>query len=143
MTGITKETITEMRAARANGASYEEIHAKFKVGYASISKYLKDLGYNGAAASGVWREAEEYGLRLFKNNGFEHVLDLNRISPSGFFDILAIKKGEVWLIDVTINESKDLASKALNMVPGCRCFVLYVNYDMKSHKLAELKEVLL
>ena len=73
--------------------------------------------------------------------GFKHVLNLNKIcGTSPYWDYLAVKNNESWLIDVTINTSKCVVEKSQRMVDDFRSAILLKERKTKiKWKLIEIK----
>ncbi|MDP1614491.1 MAG: hypothetical protein Q8L68_01700 [Methylococcales bacterium] len=138
---ITQKLLTEMIEARKNGATYVDIEARFNVSRWTTIHYLKGIDVEKGVAEPLWKEAEEKAKNVLAERGFVDIVDLNAICPTGFFDILATKNKEKWLIDVTINEEKDLATKSIRVLPEYRCAILYMTHDLKNYRLVELKEI--
>lgn len=138
---VTKELLNEMIEARKKGATYTEIEARFNVSRWVTIHYLKGTETEKSVADSLWKKAEEQAKGILSERGFTEIVNLNLICPTGYFDILATKDGEKWLIDVTINEAKDLATKSIRVIPEYRCAILYLSHDLNSHRLMELKEV--
>lgn len=138
---ISTETIEKMKQDRRAGATYKQIEQRYNVSRWATITYLRGIELNKSFAETLWKKAEQVSKEYLEKKGFAHILDLNQISPQSFFDIYAEKGKDKWLIDVTINESKDLVAKTLRMVKGFRCAILYVNHELDNFKFVELKEV--
>ena len=141
MVKIREETLKQMIADRKLGATYEQIEQRYNVSRWASIKYLKDIKIEQGIADTLWKEAETKAGQYLQDNDFTHILNLNEITPQSHFDYYAEKGKDRWLIDVTLNEHKDLVKKSLRMVDGFRCGILYVNYKLTEFKLLELKEV--
>lgn len=138
---ITQKILDEMIEARKRGATFADIEAQFKVGRWTTTHYLKGMKTEESIAEPLWKKAEKKAKEILSENGFTDIIDLNVICPTGYFDILATKKSEKWLFDVTINEAKDLATKSMRIIPEYRCAILYISHDLNDYRLMELKEV--
>lgn len=138
---VTEELLSEMIDARKSGSTLPEIESRFGVSRWTTLHYLKDVVIEKGVAEALWRKAEKKAIEILVKKGFIDIIDLNVICPTGFFDILATKDGSKWLIDVTINESKDLATKSIRVIPQYRCAVLYMSHNMEDYRLVELKEI--
>jgi hypothetical protein len=138
---VTQDLLDKMVAARKKGATYQEIEAMFNVSRWTTLHYLKGIEQEVTVAEELWKQAEEKAELFLSKRGFTDIINLNLICPTGYFDILATKVNHKWLIDVTINESKDLASKSMRVIPNYRCGVLYISHNLETHRLVELKEV--
>lgn len=140
---ITQEKLDEMIEARKKGATYVEIEARFNVSRWVTIHYLKDIQQEITIAEELWKQAERKAEVFLSEKGYVDIINLNAICPTGYFDILASKDNQKWLIDVTINESKDLANKSMRVIPHYRCAILYISHNLESYRLVELKEILL
>lgn len=116
---------------RKRGATYSEIMSELNVSKWACMQYLKDIKYDRSAIEIAWRKAEEEAAQVLKDNGFSHIVDLNKICPSPYWDYYAEKDGKKCLIDVTINQSKNLVKKALYSVDGYKHIVLLKNGGWK------------
>jgi len=122
--GLSEGKIEKMREMRRGGASYREIARKLDVSRWSCQRYLKEIKMDESWIAQKWKEAQEEAGRLLEEKGYENILDLNEISPSSHWDYYCTKNNEKWLIDVTINHSKNLVNKALRRVEGFEHAVL-------------------
>ncbi len=138
---VTPELLKKMKHDRTQGATYVQIEQKYNVSRWVTIHYLKSIQVQQSVVDNLWKEAERKGEEYLKKNSFNHILNLNKISPQSHFDYYAEKDKDKWLIDVTINESKDLVAKSLKLVESFRCAILYVDHSLKNFKLVELKEV--
>lgn len=138
---VTQKMLDEMIDARKKGATYSEIEARFNVGRWTTLHYLKGIEPEITVADALWKQAESKAEIILSDRGFTDIVNLNVICPTGYFDILATKDNKKWLIDVTINEAKDLANKSIRVIPAYRCAVLYISHDLEKHRLVELQEV--
>jgi hypothetical protein len=136
---VTQELIGKLKADRMSGMTYREIEAKHGIGRWTTLHYLKGIAPTQIATTQIWKTAEKKASEYLVKNGFDHLIDLNLISPQSYFDLYAEKDGAKWLIDVTINENKDLVSKSMRLVPGFKCAILYISHDLKIFVLVELK----
>lgn len=102
---------------------------------------LKKIETQQNIVDALWKQAEKKAPEFLKENKFTHIIDLNKISPQSHFDYYAEKEKDKWLIDVTINKSKDLIEKRLRLVDGYRCAILYIDNTLQKVRLVELKEV--
>ncbi len=138
---LTQEKLDEMIDARKKGATYSEIEARFNISRWTTTHYLKEVEPEITVATTLWKQAEAKAEIFLSKRGFTDIINLNAICPTGYFDILATKDKEKWLIDVTINEAKDLAAKSIRVIPDYRCAILYISHNLETHRLVELKEV--
>lgn len=138
---VTQELLDQMIKARKNGATFAEIEVQFNVSRWTTTHYLQGMKTEEGIAEPLWKKAEKKAKEVLLENGFTDIIDLNVICPTGYFDILATKNNEKWLLDVTINEAKDLAAKSMRIIPEYRCAILYMSHDLNSYRLMELKEV--
>lgn len=138
---ITEELLEQMKQARLSGATYKQIEERYNVSRWVTTHYLKNVQVQENVSETLWRKAEIMGEQYLRDRGFSHIVDLNKISPQSFFDFYAERAEEKWLVDVTINESKDLVAKSLKLVAGFRCAILYVSHSLKEFRLVELREI--
>jgi len=136
---VTKELLEKMKADRQAGLTYKEIEEKHDVGRWTTLHYLKGIEPQKTLTSELWKDAEKKAVDYLTKQGFHHIINLNEISPQSYFDYYAEKDNDKWLIDATINESKDLVAKSMRLVKGFRCAILYVSHDLHKFTLAELK----
>lgn len=138
---ITREIVEQMKQARLRGATYKEIEQRFNVSRWASIHYLKNVAIDSSYATEQWKKAEKHAVNWLIDNGFDDIVDLNSISPNSYFDIMAKKGKERWVIDVTINEAKDLAAKSLRIIKNYHCAILYFDAELKHGRLVELVEV--
>jgi hypothetical protein len=139
---ITPEIFEKMKKSRLEGATLRQIEQQYNVSRWTTIKYLKDVKSKESLSNNIWKQAEKKAVDVLKKYGFTDFLDLNEINPTSYFDIYCKdKNNNKWLIDVTINESKDLVAKSMRLVFGFRCAILYFSHDLKIHKFMELKEI--
>jgi len=138
---VTEELLVKMKADRLSGATYKDIEKRYGVSRWVTIHYLRNVKIDEGVSETLWRKAELKGQRFLEERGFSHILDLNDISPQSYFDFYAEKGNDRWLVDVAINESKDVVAKSLKLVAGFRCASLYVGHDLKIFRMVELKEV--
>lgn len=139
---VNNEMLGKMKQARIEGKTYKEIESEFGVSRWTTLNYLKNIKRDVSVSENLWKEAEEKSKKFLIDNEFSDIINLNKISPQSHFDLLCEKDGEHWLVDVTINESKDLATKSLRLIDEFRCAILYVSHDLKEFKLVELKKII-
>ncbi len=128
---ITEEILNKMIEMRKRGAIYSEIMSELSVSKWACMQYLKDIKYDRSAIEIAWRKAEKEAAQVLKDNRFSHIVDLNKICPSPYCDYYAEKDGKKYLIDVTINQSKNLVRKASYSVDGYKHIVLLKNGGWK------------
>lgn len=138
---VTKEILEQMKSDRFAGLTYSQIEQKYNVGRWVTIHYLKGIELQEGVAVELWKQAETIAIDLLTKKGFHHFINLNEICPTCYFDIYAEKEKDRWLIDVTINESKDIVAKSMRLVEGYRCAILYVDKGLKESMLVELKKV--
>lgn len=138
---VTKEILSKMVVLRKAGATYKVIEAEFGISRATCIHYLRNLKIDESVAIAIWKQAEQKAKDVLTEKGFIGIVNLNEISPNGYFDILAEKDNQKWLFDVTINESKDLAAKSARLLKGYRCGILYFSHDLNEHRIVELVEI--
>lgn len=122
--GLSKEKVEKMKEMRRRGSSYRKITEKLNVSKWACQKYLIDIEVDKSWIEEKWKAAQDEAGRLLEEKGYENILDLNKISPSSHWDYYCTKNDERWLIDVTINSSKNLVDKALRRLEGFEHAVL-------------------
>lgn len=123
---ITKDVLEKMIAMRKSGASYPKIREAFGISQWTCVHYLKDVDVGGKSQNEEeWLTVEREAAIILKERGFTHILDLNAVSNSPYWDYYAERDGERWLIDVTINSNKNVAGKVLRMLDKFKGAVLY------------------
>jgi len=138
MVRITEEILEKMREMRRAGATYDEIQKALNISKWACINYLRGIKTTKSAVEKAWRKAENEAFEYLTSKGFEELHDLNKICPSPYWDILGKKKGECWLIDVTISEGKRIGAKIPYFVDGYVHAVLYRNINDKKWKLVKL-----
>lgn len=88
--------------------------------------YLKDIKPDVSFIEKEWEKAEKEAEKILKKNGFVRLINLNKISPSSYWDYYAEKNGK-WLIDITISQQKDILSKVYHTVEGYKHAILLKN----------------
>ena len=137
MKKITEKIRNEMVELREKGASYRDIMKEVGVSKWSCINYLRDVKVDRSWIEKEWRKAEKDAEYKLKEMGFTHIVNLNDISPSPYWDYYCEKNNKKWLIDVTINQHKNLVDKALREVKGYEMAVLLKKDD--GWKLLEIK----
>ena len=138
MVKITDEILKKMREMRKAGATYREIQNALGISRWACIRYLKDIKVDRSAVEKAWKEAEKKAIEYLWKKGFDEIHNLNEICPSPYWDILAKKDGEWWLIDVTISEGKKLGAKIPYFVDKYRHAILYRYLDRGEWKLVSL-----
>lgn len=138
MVKITSEILEKMKEMRRQGATYREIEDVLNVSRWACITYLKDVKPEEPAIIKEWKKAEEDAFSYLKEKGFTDLHNLNTISPSPYWDILARKNEEWWLIDVTISEGKKLGAKIPRLIDGYIHAILYRNIENNTWKLVKL-----
>ena len=113
-----------MEEMRREGAAYSEIIAKLGVSKWACIRYLKDIEIERSMVEEEWREVEIEAAQVLEKHGFKRIIDLNKLCPSAYWDYIAEKDAEKWLIDVTINSRKDVGQKIARMVEGYNAAIL-------------------
>ena len=134
---ITENVLNRMVELRKKGCTYAEIMEETKVSKWSCIQYLRDIKIDKSAIEIAWRKAEKEAVQILKDNGFSHIINLNEISPSPYWDYYGEKDNKKFLIDVTINQGKNLITKALQRIKGYNHIVL-LKKD-KDWKFIEIK----
>ena len=83
-----------------------------------------------------WEKAQAEGRKVLENLGFSHILNLNTICPSPYWDYYGEKDSRQWLFDVTIDKRKSIVDKALRTVKNFKHAILLKTE--KKWKLIEL-----
>jgi len=122
--GLSKEKVEKMKEMRKEGASYREIESALDVSRWSCQKYLQDIEVDESYIEKKWKEAQNQAREVLQERDFENILDLNKITSDAHWDYYCTKKGKRWLIDVTINQEKNLVDKALRRVEGFKHGIL-------------------
>lgn len=138
---VTPELLEQMKELRKTGATYKQIQEKCNVGHWTTIHYLKNIKIDQSVSELLWKKAETKAEDYLKANDFENILNLNNICPQCYFDYYATRENVRWLIDVTINENKDLVQKSIRGISGFRCAILYVSHDLKEYNMMELLPV--
>jgi len=120
----TKKLYNEMVKMREYGATYSEIMETLHVSKWQCLHYLRDVKIDKHFVQKEWEKAEQEGNQVLINSGYLHIVNLNNISPSPYWDYYAEKDNEKWLIDVTINKRKNIVAKILHCVDGYRHAIL-------------------
>lgn len=126
---ISPEILKEMRKLRKKGLSYNEIINQIGVSKWACIQYLRDIKVNQSAIEIAWKTAEKAANEVLKQKGFTHVLNLNDICSSPYWDYYGFKDNKRFLIDVTINQGKNLVAKSLQKITGFNHIVLLKKGD--------------
>ena len=121
---ITSEINKKMIAMREEGASYNQIVSALGVSKWACRQYLGDVIVDPSWVEEAWKKAEEEAATLLIEHGFTDLLNLNLICPQATWDYYAKKDNNWWLIDVTVNNSKDIGRKITQMIDGIRAAIL-------------------
>lgn len=121
---ITQAVLDRMIILRKQGYSYKQIREETSVSEWACINYLRNIKMEKGISEIMWKKAEEEAAQILENNGFSHIVNLNELCPSPHWDYYAEKDNEKFLIDVTINQSKNLIDKALRRVEGYNHVVL-------------------
>jgi len=116
MTKITQELYNKMVNLRKRGATYNEIIKTLNISKWACINYLKRIKPDKSFIEKEWEKAEREAEKVLKKNGFSHLVNLNKISPSSYWDYYAERNQKKWLIDVTVNKQKDILSKVYHTV---------------------------
>jgi hypothetical protein len=122
MVKITQEILERMREMRKSGSTYPEICDTLGVTKERCIAYLKNIKPDPssiAASTKEWSDAEKQAKGILSRMRFKTIHNLNNLcSFPPCWDYLCEKNGEWWLIDVTINCQKSVASKRSVMAKG-------------------------
>ena len=140
MKKISEETLARMRELRKAGYSYTYIERALGISRWSSIQYLRDLEPEGekSAITTEWKNAEYEAKAYLSKRGFQDIHDLNTISPSPFWDILARRENMWWLIDVTVSATKSVGAKIRYTVDGYVHAILYRDMNTKNWTLMRL-----
>lgn len=140
---VTTEVRDKMVNMRKKGATYKEIMIEMGVSKWMCITYLRDIEIDRSWIELEWQKAEREAEAKLREMHFIHILNLNDICPSAYWDYYCeltnppYKTNERWLIDVTINQHKNLVDKALRRVEGYNHAILLKIED--EWKLMEIK----
>jgi len=123
---------------RKRGYTYSEIQKALGVSKWACLRYLKDVKVEESAVEEEWKIAEKEAMEFLKKNGFTDIHYLNKICPSPYWDILARKGDEWWLIDVTVSARKEIGAKIPAFVEGYVHAILYKNIHTNEWKLVRM-----
>ncbi|MFQ5553422.1 MAG: hypothetical protein ACE5EW_06860 [Thermoplasmata archaeon] len=127
-----------MKALRRAGKSYVEIGRAVGVAKSTAIHYLRDLRVEDGAMVEEWKKAEREAVGFLRRNGFSEVHDLNAISPSPYWDLLAKRESDWWLVDVTVSATKQIGGKIPSTVEGYTHAILYKNMHTSEWKLVRI-----
>jgi hypothetical protein len=138
---ITKQKAKEIIADRKLGFSYKQLSEKHNVSKWWCIQHLKLVKPQKSWLEEKWKNAEKEAGEILKSKGFTHIINLNEICASPYWDYYAEKDDERWLFDVTINQNKNLIEKGLHAIKGYSSAVLLKdNNDWKIMKII-IKEI--
>lgn len=126
---ITSEINKKMIVMRKEGASYTQITNVLGVSKWACRQYLSDIIVDSSWIEKAWKKAETDAVALLAKHGFSDILNLNLICPQASWDYYAVFDNERWLIDVTINNHKDVVRKANQMINGFKSAILLKKGD--------------
>ena len=129
MSKTTEKLYNEMVRMRKGGATYSEIQETLKVSKWQCMNYLKSVKVDKHFVQKEWEKAEEEANKVLIKTGYSHIVNLNNICPSPYWDYYAEKNKEKWLIDVTINVRKNIVDKILHTVKGYEHAILLKQDD--------------
>lgn len=129
MAKLSQEVYNQMVELRKRGATYPEIMQTLGVSKWQCIHYLKDVKVDKHFAQREWEKAQAEGKEVLRNMGFEHIVDLNKICPSPYWDYYAESSGQPWLIDVTVDLKKDVVGKVRYSVKGYNHAILLKQSD--------------
>jgi len=122
---VTEELFHKMVNLRRAGATYPEIMQTLGVSKWMCMHYLKGIKIDKHFVQKEWEKAEREGKDILEDLGFSHILNLNEICPSPYWDYYAERNKERWLVDVTIDKRKDMVAKIMHTVKGFRHSILF------------------
>jgi len=135
---INQETLNKMCELRKQGLTYKEIMDSLGVSKWACVNYLKDVEVEASAIEAEWRKAEKEAAEFLQRMGFTDIHDLNAICPSPYWDVLARRDGQWWLIDVTVSPRKQIGGKVPFTVEGYMHAILYKNVNTGDWKLVRI-----
>lgn len=124
---LSEKTVAEMVKLRKQGFSFNEIKEKMNVSKWACQKYLRDIPIEEAVSTQQWKQAEEEAPAILDKNGFTTIINLNQLCNAPYWDFYCQKEGCKWLIDITINSTKNLSDKIFRMLDGFKHGILYKN----------------
>jgi hypothetical protein len=135
---IDKAILDQMAALRKAGATYEEIESKLGVSRWACIKYLKGIDTPKSAITEEWVKAELEAIEYLRARGFTQIHNLNHICSMPYWDLLAKKGNDFWLIDVTVSPTKQISGKVPYSVNGYINAILYKNINTNEWKLVRI-----
>ena len=126
---ITEDTLKSMKSLRKKGYTYRQICEEVGVSNWACIQYLRNIEIDKSAIELSWKKAEEEAKIVLTRKGFNHIVNLNDICPSPYWDYYAEKEDKKYLIDVTINQNKNLVDKALRTIDGYNHLILLKQED--------------
>ena len=127
-----------MKTLRLAGESYVEIGRGVGVSKTTVIHYLRDLRIEEGVIAEEWRKAEKEAFGFLRRNGFSDIHNLNEFSPSAYWDLLARRESEWWLVDVTVSATKQIGGKIPSTVEGYIHAILYKNMHTSEWKLVRI-----
>ena len=124
MKKVTSELCNKIRELKSNGYPLREIMAKLGVSKGQCIKYAKDIKLNDGYFEKEWSKAQKEAAQILSKNKYNHIIDLNEISPQSHWDYYCEKDNNKWLIDVTINCQKCELDKIMYTLKGYKHAIL-------------------
>lgn len=130
---VTEDLLDRMREMRRLGHSYPSISRSTGISKTTCMHYLRDTEIQQPAEVNEqeWKNAEQLAKGYLEQRGFRDIHDLNAISPSSYWDLLARRKGKWWLVDVTVSATKSIGAKLPFAIKGYIHAILYRNLTTK------------
>lgn len=125
MKKVTVELCNQIRTMKGKGFPLREIMSKLGVSKGQCIKYAKDIKCDDGFFDKEWLKVQKEASGVLLKNGYNHIIDLNEISPQSHWDYYCEKSRTKWLIDVTINYQKCALDKIIDTVQGYRHAILF------------------
>lgn len=133
-----------VKARKRYGWTYDKIQNSFHVSKWTAINYLRDVKPDVSTihvSEEFNKKIEKRATTILINEGFKDIINLGELCPRTYFDFLAIKGKQKWLLNITVGDSTELRNKTLSLrvIPGFICAILYMTGDLGSYNLVELK----
>jgi hypothetical protein len=129
MPKIDPRTVEAMREARRHNKTYREIEAEFGVSRSATINYLKGTTIKKQRFSSL--EVENTASAFLEENGFDLLIDLNKVSDEPASDLLLMKGEDKWLVNLIPRvlgvHGDDLQIGTIRTLPGYRTAVLIID----------------
>jgi len=145
---ITPELLYRMvKARKKDGWTYGKIQEIFHVSGWTTIHYLRDIVPDKSTiiiSEEFKKNVEKKAVEMLNKDGFADIINLSEICPKRYFDIIANKGQERWLININVGNPKELRNKtiSLRVIPGFICAILYMTQDLGAYNIVELKNII-